>query len=143
MKSSGDLSSVFNLNLVQVQDFSNSDILRSFIADDPLFFLLPVETCNSCLERELQQFLDWKTNTDKFIISFEANNNYLKDLKMDNPEIKGVFVIEKESDFKGIILLPYIIYYNQKSDTYLYYSAVKSEINHFDYFQNIINSAKK
>jgi hypothetical protein len=109
MKSSWELSSVFNLNLVQVQDFSNSDILRSFIADDPLFFLLPVETCNSCLERELQQFLDWKTNTDKFIISFEADNNYLKDLKTNNPEIKSIFVIENESDFKGKILLPYII----------------------------------
>jgi hypothetical protein len=61
------------------------------------------------LERELQQFLDWKKNTDKFIISFEADNNYLKDLKTNNPEIKSIVVIENESDFKGKILLPYII----------------------------------
>jgi hypothetical protein len=64
-------------------------------------------------------------------------------LKTNNPEIKSIVGIENESDFKENILLPYIIYYNQKSDTYLYYSAVKSEINHFDYFQNIINSTKK
>jgi|GEM_PF-1365637 len=143
MKSSWELNSVFSFNTVEVHDFSKTGILKTFILDDGLFFILPGDTCNSCLEREFQKFLDWETDLDKFIISFEANNNYLKDLKTDNPEIKGVFVIENESEFRGKISLPYIIYYNQKSDIYLNYSAVKSEINHLDYFQDIINSMTK
>lgn len=143
MKSSWELSSVFSFNSVEVHDFSKTGILKTFISDNGLFFIFPRDTCNSCLEREFQKFLDWETDIDKYLIGFEANNNYLKDLKKDNPEIKSVFVIEKESEFKGTILLPYVIYYNQKSDSYLYYSAVKSVINHFDYVQNIINSTNK
>jgi hypothetical protein len=58
MKSSWELNLVFSFNTVEVHDFSKSGILKTFISDDGLFFILSGDTCNSCLEQEYQKFLD-------------------------------------------------------------------------------------
>ena len=137
MVDSWKLSAVFNIHSIDVHDITSSGSLNTFIKDDALLFLFPGDTCNTCLEKEFQKFLDWEIDIDKYILAFNTNSNYLLELKKNHPEIKNVFFIQNNDIFNDLVKLPYIIYYRQKTDTYVNYAAVKSGINHFDYFKSI------
>lgn len=143
MIDSWKLSAVFNVHKINVHDIKSSGSLDTFIKDDALFFLFPGETCNPCLEREFQKFLDWEGDFDKYILGFNANSNYLIELKRNHPEIRDVLFIQNIEIFKGLVTLPHIMFYRKKTGTYLNYAAVKSDINHFDYFKNFIETLNK
>ncbi|GHB34186.1 hypothetical protein [Mongoliitalea lutea] len=137
------LGAKFNLNKIQVHDFVSYRNLNYFIEGDALIFLLPGDTCHSCLDRELNKFLEWDISVDKYILGLNTNNNYLLDLKRRYPEIKGFFVIQNKDDFKNLVLLPHIVFYHHSEGTYLNYGAVKSGINHFNYFKSVVENLEK
>lgn len=138
MINSWRLNAVLNIHFIVVYDFVSSGTLNTFLNDDALFFLLPGETCNSCLEREFQKFLDWDIDLDKYILGYNSNSNYLLELKKNHPEIKNIFVIQDKFILNDWVSYPHIIYFRQKTETYLNYASVKSGVNHFDYFKNIV-----
>ncbi|MDX5478748.1 MAG: hypothetical protein LPJ98_09855 [Cyclobacteriaceae bacterium] len=137
------LGAKFNMENIQVHDFVRSGNLNSFIEGDALIFLLPGDICNSCLERELNKFLEWDTSVDKYILGLNTNSNYLSELKRIHPELKGLLLIQNKDFFKGFVLLPHIVFYHHNAGTYLNYGAVKSDINHFDYFKSVIDNLEK
>ena len=130
----------FNLKNVEVHDFEKSALLKNFVKDNALFFVLPGDTCNPCLERELSNFLEWKISLDKYILGLNTRDNYLLELKRNHPELKGVFVIQNIDDFDDLVLLPHIVFYHHSSDTYLNYASVKSNNYHFDFFKVVIEN---
>lgn len=137
---SWNLTAAFNISLLDVHDFSHAGKLNTFIEDDALFFLFPGETCNSCLDREFNKYLNWETSIEKYILAFNTNTNYLQELKRNHTQIKKVFVVQNELKSFDMVEFPYIVFYRKTTNTYLCYAAVKSDINHFDYFKTLIES---